>query len=46
MDDVSRKREALKAVYPSKRWATKVNNMSDNQVIAVYLRFKSQGKVN
>ena len=46
MDDVSKKREALKAVYPSKRWATKVNNMSDNQVIAVYLRFKSQGKVN
>lgn len=47
MDDVSQKREALKAAYStSRRWATKVNKMSDSQVIAVYLRLKSQGKVN
>lgn len=46
MDDVSKKREALKSVYPSKRWATKVNNMPESQVIAVYLRLKQQGKVN
>ena len=42
MDDTSRKREAVKGVYPSKKWATKVNNMSEGQVIAVYLRLKSQ----
>ena len=47
MNDDARKREALKAAYPtSKRWATKVNNMTETQVTAIYLRLKSQGKVN
>lgn len=45
MDDISRKREALFAVYPSKKWSDKVKAMSDSQVIAVYLRLKAQGKI-
>ena len=42
----SKEREAVKAAYPSRKWATRVKNMSDAQVLAVYLRLKSQGKVN
>ena len=42
---VSKEREAVKAAYPSKRWATKVDAMEDDQVAAVYLRLKAQGKV-
>lgn len=38
-------RELLKKAYPSKKWAAKVDKMSDSQVAAVYLRLKSQGKV-
>lgn len=41
----SKEREAVKAAYPSRKWATKVSKMDDQQVIAVYLRLKSQGKV-
>jgi hypothetical protein len=42
---VEKKREALKGAYPGKKWADKVDDMSDDQVIALYLRFKGQGKV-
>lgn len=42
---VEKKREALKSAYPGKKWADKVDDMSDDQVIATYLRLKSQGKV-
>ncbi len=38
-------RERLKAVYPSKTWAQKVDKMSDSQVVAVYLRLKRQNKL-
>lgn len=41
----NKEREALKSVYNSDTWAKKVNKMSDSQVIAVYLRLKSQGKL-
>lgn len=41
----SREREAVKAAYPSGKWASKVTKMSDQQVTAVYLRLKAQGKV-
>jgi len=41
----NQERELLKKAYPSKKWAEKVNKMSDSQVAAVYLRLKSQGKV-
>lgn len=38
-------RERLKAVYKtSKRWAAKVDKMTEKQVIAVLIRFISQGK--
>lgn len=39
------KREVLKRVYPSNKWARKVDHMSDDQVTAVYLRLKAQGKI-
>lgn len=42
---VDKKREALKGAYPGEKWAEKVNNMSDAQVTATYLRLKNQGKV-
>lgn len=45
MDDNSLKREQLKKAYPSKSWEHKVNNMTDEQVVAIYLRLKSQNKV-
>lgn len=38
-------RELLKQVYPSKKWAEKVDKMSDSQVVAVMLRLKGQGKL-
>jgi hypothetical protein len=28
-----------------KQWAEKVDKMSDNQVLAIYLRMKNQGKL-
>lgn len=40
-----RDREAVKAAYPSKKWADKVDKMDDGQLAAVYLRLKAQGKV-
>lgn len=45
MDDISRKREALFAAYPGRRWRDRVMKMSDSQVVAVYMRLQSQGKV-
>lgn len=45
MDDLEQKKEALKKAYPGKKWADKVNKMSEDQVIATYLRLKGQGKV-
>lgn len=41
----TKEREALKSVYPGKGWAEKVSKWSDEQVIAVYKRLKSQGKL-
>lgn len=38
-------RERLKKAYPSKKWAEKVDKMSEAQVSAVLLRLKSQGKI-
>ena len=40
-------RTRLKEAYPgSESWARRVDHMTDDQVIAIYLRLKSQGKVN
>jgi len=41
----NREREQVKAAYPNPKWAQKVNDMSDNQVIAVYKRLRIQGKI-
>lgn len=39
-------REELKKAYPkSDRWADKVDKMSQSQVIAIYNRFRSEGKL-
>lgn len=36
---------AVLAAYPSQRWQSKVSKMDDIQLIAVYLRLKTQQKV-
>lgn len=43
---VEKEREAVKKIglFPN-QWKEKVNKMSDNQVLAIYLRLKSQGKL-
>ena len=38
-------REAIKYVYPSQSWKLKVKEMTDQQVTAIYLRFKKEGKI-
>lgn len=43
--ETNNQREALKKVYPGAAWHKKVNLMSPDQVVAVYLRLKSQGKI-
>lgn len=44
--DLDQKREELKKVYPeNSSWADKVNKMSLEQVTAIYLRFRSEGKL-
>lgn len=39
------KREAVKGAYPGKKWKDKVDLMTDDQVTAIYIRLKAQGKV-
>lgn len=45
MDDTQRKRNEVAQAYSGPGWTNKVRMMSDQQVIAVYLRLKRQGKV-
>jgi hypothetical protein len=45
VDDIERKREELKKVYPSASFKEKANKMSAAQVIAMYNRLKKQGKI-
>lgn len=40
-----REREEVKKVFPYKRWWVKVDKMSDAQVIALFFRFKREGKL-
>jgi hypothetical protein len=40
------KRLAIARVYPGKKWEDKVMNMSESQVIAVYLSFEKCGTFN
>lgn len=39
------KRVEVSKVYPGPKWAQKVKNMTDNQVIAIFLRFQRDGKL-
>jgi hypothetical protein len=43
---VQKEREAVLKIglFPN-QWKEKVNKMPDNQVLAIYLRLKSQGKL-
>ncbi len=43
--DVQQQRAAIANVYPGPSWAKKVQNMSDAQVTAIYLRFVAEGKL-
>lgn len=46
MDDILGKRELVKQAYPhSKTWHEKVKNMPDSQIVAIFLRLRSQRKV-
>jgi hypothetical protein len=39
-------RELLKSVYPtSKKWASRVDKMSDGQVSAILIKMRNEGKV-
>lgn len=44
-DNMLLKRREVEKAYHGEKWQAKVRKMSDQQVIAVYLRLKSQGKV-
>lgn len=43
---LQKEREAIKKIglFP-KQWAEKVDKMPDSQVLAIYIRLKSQGKL-
>jgi hypothetical protein len=46
MDGISEKKELIKKAYPhSKAWASKVNNMPEAQVTAIFIRLKREGKI-
>lgn len=42
---IDQMREAIKKAYRSPKWTRKVNNMPDNQVVAIFKNLKSQSKV-
>lgn len=42
---VEQKRKAVRQAYPSDKWKKKVDEMTDDQVTAIYIRLKGQGKV-
>ncbi len=41
----SKERSLVRDAYSGKSWKTKVDKMSDDQVIAIYFRLKGQGKI-
>lgn len=43
---VEQMRMAIADCYPGREWSRKVDNMSDGQVIAIYRKFESQGKLD
>jgi hypothetical protein len=45
VSEIEQKRQALFGAYPGEKWAEKVKQMSEAQVIAVYMNLKRQNKV-
>lgn len=43
---VEQMRMAISDCYPGREWSKKVDNMSDGQVIAIYRKFESNGKLD
>lgn len=43
--DIENKRRAVALAYSSNAWLDRVNKMSDEQIIAIYLRLKAQKKI-
>lgn len=43
---VSEMRKKIKTVYGNPTWDRKVDNMPDNQVIAIFYNMKEKGKLN
>lgn len=43
-NDIQVKRAALRGLYGD-AWKAKVDKMSDKQIIAIYLKFKSEGRI-
>lgn len=39
------KRNVVKGAYKGDKWKQKVDNMTEEQVVAIYIRLKAQGKV-
>jgi hypothetical protein len=37
-EDIALKRDFVRSLYPGPRWARRVKQMSDSQVVAIYLR--------
>lgn len=42
---VEQMRSLVIRAYPGPRWETKVRNMSDNQIVAMYYRLVQSGKI-
>jgi hypothetical protein len=43
--NTNQKREALKKAFPGAKWAEKVRQMTEAQVVAIYLNLKRQNKL-
>lgn len=43
--NTDQKRDAVRGAYSGDKWKKKVDDMSDDQVTAIYIRLKAQGKV-
>jgi len=43
--EVNKMRELVKSAYSGLRWNTRVDKMSDKQVIAIYYNLVNQGRI-
>lgn len=43
---IDKMKDKLYSVYPNNTWRNKVNAMHDNQVVAVFNKFKEEGRFN